>query len=125
MSASTVGDFRMLLRIGRDGNLEIADALDAGDQIGGILIAARMRSVTRAGAAGGIAAQRHNVAHAGVAVVAHDGVDLFARRRHAGEMGGRRQRRLRQYALDRRMRALARSAAGAVGDRDEIAAQAA
>ncbi len=32
---------RVLLRIGRDRHLEVADALDAGDEIGGILVAAR------------------------------------------------------------------------------------
>ena len=121
MSASTVGTVGMLLRIGRHRDFEIAvDALDAGDQIGGVAIAARMRRVLRARAADRIAAQRHDVAHAGVVIIAHDGVDVGAGRGDASQMRGRRQRRFRQDALDRRVRALARRAAGAVGDRDEI-----
>ena len=124
MSASTVGRVGMLLRIGRHRHFEIAmRALDAGDQIGGIAVAARMRRILRARPAGRIAAQRHDVAHAGVVIIAHDGIDVLARRCDAGQMRGRRQRRLRENALDRRVRALARRAAGAVGDRDEIRRQ--
>ena len=46
-----------------------------------------------------------------------------ARRRDAGQMRGRRQRGLRQDALDGRVGALARRAAGAIGDRDEVRRQ--
>src|SRR5262249_61997797 len=73
-----------------------------------------------AGAAEGTPAQRHDVAHAGATVVADHRVDLLAGRGDAGEMGRRDERGLRQDALDGRMRALARGAARAVGDRDEI-----
>ena len=113
----------MFLRISRHGDLEIADALDAGDQIGGVLVAARMRRVFAAGAAYRIAAQCHDVAHAGVAIIAHDAVDFLARRGDAGQMRRRRQRGFRQDALDRRVRAFARRTAGAVGDGDEIRRQ--
>ncbi len=82
-----------------------------------------MRRVSRAGAAQRVAAQRHDVAHAGVVIIAHDGVDFLARRGDAGEMRGRRQRRLVEDALDGGVRALARRAAGAVGHRDEIRRQ--
>ena len=59
------------------------------------------------------------MAHAGVAIVADDVVDFVSRRGDAGEMRGRRQRGLREDALDGGMRTLAGRAAGAVGDRDE------
>ena len=55
-----------------------------------------------------------------VAIVADHVVDLLAGRGDAGEMRGRRQRGLGQDALDGRVGALARRAAGAVGHRDEI-----
>ena len=54
----------MLLRIAGDGHLERRDLLDAFDEIGGIDIAARRRLVALADAPGGIAAQRHDMAHA-------------------------------------------------------------
>ena len=54
------------------------------------------------------------------AIVADHRIDLGARRRDAGEMRRRRQRGLGEDALDRRVGALARRAAGAVGHRDEI-----
>ena len=94
--------------------------LDAGDEIGAVAIAAGMRRVALADAADRIAAQRHDVAHAGRAIVADHVVDLVAGRRHAGQMRRRRERGLGQDALDGRVRALARRAAGAVGDRDEV-----
>ena len=74
--------FRVLLRIGGDGDLEIADRLDAGDEIAGLLVSAGMRLIGRADAAGRIAAQRHDMAHARVPIGAHDVVDfLVASRR--------------------------------------------
>ena len=110
----------MLLRIGRDRDLEIGDALDAGDEIGGVAIAVGMRRVALADAAERIAAQRHDVAHARRHIGCDHLVDLGAGRRHAGEMRGGRERRLGEDALDRRVGALAGRAAGAVGDRDEV-----
>ena len=50
-------------------------------------------------------------------------VDLVARRAHAGQMRGRRQRGLGEDALHRRVGALARRAARAVGHRHEIRPQ--
>ena len=81
MSAASDGLSGMLLRIAGDGHLERRDALQAGDQIGGIDIAARVRLVARAGARRRIAAQRHDVADARVPIVLGDRVDLFASRR--------------------------------------------
>jgi hypothetical protein len=79
----------MLLRIGRDRHLEIADAPEAGDQIRSLVIALRMRLIDRAESAGRIAAQRHDMAHAGLPIGPDDLVDLVARRGDAGEMRGR------------------------------------
>ena len=61
--------------------------------------------------------------HAGLAVAAHDGVDLIARGGDASEMRGRHQLGLGENALHRRVRALARRAAGAIGDGDELRRQ--
>ena len=124
MSASTRRAVGMLLRIGRDRDFEIgAMRLMPATRSAALLVAARMRRIARAGAGERIAAQRHDVAHAGGVIAAHDGVDLLARRGDAGQMRGRRQRRLGQNALDRRMGALAGRAAGAIGDRDELRRQ--
>ena len=71
----------MLLGIAGDRDLEARDFLQAGDEIGRIDIAAGMRLVRAAGAAGGIAAQRHDMADAGVPIIARDSVDLRLRRR--------------------------------------------
>jgi hypothetical protein len=48
-----VGAVGMLLRIGRDRDLDVGDALDAGDEIGAVLVAAGMRRVALADAADG------------------------------------------------------------------------
>ena len=82
----------MLLRIGGDRDLEVGDALDAGDEIGGVDVAAGMRRVALADAAGRIAAQRHDVAHARLRIGGDHRVDLGAGGGDAGEMRRRRQR---------------------------------
>ena len=82
----------MLFRIGRDRDLDVGQALDAGDEIGGIAIAAGMRRVALAETADRIAAQRHDVAHARRAIAADHGVDLVAGGGDAGEMRRRRER---------------------------------
>jgi hypothetical protein len=110
----------MFLRIGGDRHLHVGEALDAGDQIGAVAIATGMRRVALADAADGIPAQRHDVAHASRAIVADHRVDLLAGRGDAGQMRRRGERGLRQNALDGRMRAFARGAARAIGDRNEI-----
>ena len=69
----------MLLGIGRDRDLGVALPLDAGDQIGGVEVAAGMRRVALADAAERIAAQRHDVAHAGRHVARDHRVDVLAR----------------------------------------------
>ena len=114
---------RMLLRVGRDRHFDVGDALDAGNQIGAVGIAAGVRRVFLADAADRIAAQRHDVAHAGLVISADDVIDLATRRAHAGQMRGRRQRGLGEDTLHRRVGALARRAAGAVGDRHEVRPQ--
>ena len=78
MSAATVGAVRMFFRIGGDRYFDVGDALDAADEIGGISIAAGMRRVALADAAGRIAAQRHDMAHAGVRIGTDHRID-FAR----------------------------------------------
>ena len=72
---------RMLLRIASDGDLERRDRLEALDQIGGIDIAAWCRLISIADPARRIAAQRHDMAHAEIPIVADDLVDLSASRR--------------------------------------------
>src|SRR6516165_9542303 len=97
----------MLLRIGRHRDFDVRDALDAGDEIGGVGIAAGMRRVFLTGAADRIAAQRHDVAYAGLRVSADHGVDLIAGRCDAGQMRRRRQRGFAEDALHRHVRSLA------------------
>ena len=113
----------MLLGIGRDRHLEIADPPDAGNEVGGILVSARMRRVGRADAAGRIAAQRHDMRDADVAIIAHHRIDFLARGVDAGQMRRRHKRGLVEHALDGRVRALAGRAAGAVGHRHEMRRQ--
>ena len=109
----------MLLGIGGDRDLEIADRLRRGDEIGGRSIAVGSGFVGRVEAGRRIAAQRDDVAHAGFVIVAKRLVDLAARGADAGQMRRGLHRRFAHDALDRRMGALARRAAGAIGDRDE------
>ena len=119
-----VAAFRMLFRIGRNRDLDVAMLLlDAGDEFGGGLIAIGMGRVGRADAAGRIAAQRHDVADADVVIAADDVVDLAARSSDAGQMRGRQQVGLVEDAGDGGMGALPRRSAGAVGDRDEVGRQ--
>ena len=101
MSVPTSGEFGMLLWIGRDRNLDIGKPLDAGDQIGAVLIAAGMRRVALADAADRIAAQRYDMADAGLAVAADHVVDLSAGGSDAGQMRCRRQRGLAEDAFHR------------------------
>ena len=114
---------RMGFGIGGDADLEIRHLLQPGDEIGGVGIAARVRRIARPDAAGRVAAQRDDVADAGLPIVARDRVDLLARRRDAGQMRGRFERGLLADAAHRRVGALARRAAGAVGHRDEARPQ--
>ena len=109
----------MLLGIAGNRYFEGRDCLDAAREIGGIDVAAGSRGVAGADAAGGIAAERHDMAHADVPIVADDRVDLFPRRVNACQMSCWLELRLLQHARDGCVRALAGRAAGAVGDRDE------
>ena len=113
------GRFRMLLRIGRDGDLELADPADAFDQVGGLVIALRMRLIGRAEPAGRIAPQRHDMAHACRPIGSDDLVDLGAGGGDAGQMRRRLQTGLVDHALDGVVGALAGRAAGAIGHGDE------
>jgi hypothetical protein len=88
----------MGLGIGGDADLEIGDPLQAGDQIGGEGVAAGMRRVALADAARRIAAQRHDMADAGLPIGVRDRVDLGAGRGDAGQM------RRRLSAVSSRMR---------------------
>ncbi len=81
----------MLLGIAGDGDLEVADPLQAGHEIGGVDVAAGMGLVVRAEARRRIAAQRHDVANAGFPIGARDGVDFGLGGVDAGEMRRRPQ----------------------------------
>ena len=121
MSASRLGTLRMLLRIGRDRDLDIGiTLLDAVDQVGRALIAVGMRLVGGADAGGGIAAQRDDMADADIVIARHHVVDLALGRTDAGQMRRRRQPGLFQDAGNGRMGALAGRSPGAIGHRDEI-----
>ncbi len=61
------GAVRMFFRIGGDRYFDVGDAFDAADKVGGIFIAAWMRRETLADRRQRIAAQRHDMAHAGAA----------------------------------------------------------
>src|SRR5262245_35501934 len=69
---------RVLLGVAADGNLERGDTLDAFDEVGGVDVAAGRGLVTFADPSGRIAAQRHDVAHAEIPIIADDAVDLIA-----------------------------------------------
>ena len=114
-----IGRVRVLFRIGCDRNLEIADLPQPFDQGHGIGIAARMRHVARPDAFRGIAAQGHDVAHAGLPIVAHDRIDIGARRANTSEVGGRLELRFLCDPLDCRMGTLPRGTARAIGHRDK------
>src|SRR5262245_14449803 len=109
---------RMLLGVAGDGNLERSNGFDAFDEVGGVDVTAGRRLVAFADPSGRIAAQRHDMAHAEIPIVADDAVDLSAVGGDAGEMGGGGQRRLPQHAPDRGVGALAGRAAGAIGYRN-------
>ena len=70
MSWLDAGALRMHVRIEADADLEVADRPDAGGQFGGVGVAVGARRVGAADLARRIAAQGHDVADAGVPVVA-------------------------------------------------------
>ena len=113
------GRLGMLLGVGRDRDLEVADPLDPLHQFGGRGVAFRMGPVGVADALGRVAAQGHDVAHARVPVGLHHRVDLVAGGVHAGEVGGGLEAGLADHPGDRVVGALAGRAAGPVGHRDE------
>ena len=86
-SAAAARRIRMAFGIGGDRNLERRDLLQARDQLGGIGIAVGMRR-ERLARLGRIAAQRDDVADAGVPIGARDVVDLAAARLDAGQVRG-------------------------------------
>ena len=112
----------MHLRIGRHGDVERRDLLQAGDELGGVAVAARMRPVAGTGF-GGIAAKRDDVAHPDVPIVARDSVDLLARRCNARQVRRRRELGLLEDPLDRRVGALSGRTAGPVSNRDKARMQ--
>ena len=86
------GGLRVLLGIGRDRDLEVADALDAGHEVAGLGVAAGMRPRRRcrrrpAGSPRSATMWRTP----GIPVGVHDLVDLVAGGGDAGEVGGRLQ----------------------------------
>src|ERR1700733_6525200 len=81
--------FGMLLWISGDRYFEIGDAFDAADQIRGILVAAGVGRKALANAAERVAAQRHDMAHAGPGISVNNFVDFRARSSNAGYVRGR------------------------------------
>src|SRR5215468_8340406 len=110
---------RMLLRISRHRHLDVGDAFDAGHQIGSVAITLRMRRVAFADAADRIAPQSNDVADAGRHIGTDHAIDLRSVSCDAGQMRGRRKRRLSDDALNGRVRALPGRSPGPVGDGDE------
>ncbi len=115
--------FRVLLRIGGNRDFEIAYGAQARHQIGRMGVAARRRRIGRSQPPLRIAAQRHDMAHAGVPIAARDFIHLFARRADAGEMRSRLDRGFADDAGDRRVGAFPGGAAGAISDGDEFRLQ--
>ena len=109
----------MPLGIGPDRNLESADLLGVGDELGRRPIAVGMRLVGRVEAGRRVAAQGHDVAHARAVIGGKRLANLVARGADAGEMRGGLHRRLAHQPGDRGVGALAGRAARAVGDGDE------
>ena len=112
--------FGVLLGIGRDRDVEVADRLDAGDEVGRGCVAIRMRHVARSDAGRRIAAQGHDARDAGLRIGPDHAIDIGAARPDAGQMRRRLQGRVRDHARDGAVRALARRPAGAIGHRDEF-----
>ncbi|KAG7666547.1 hypothetical protein KSW81_002826 [Nannochloris sp. 'desiccata'] len=115
--------FRMALGIGRDRNLERVQGLEARDQIGGAGIAfgVRREGGTRRAR---ITSQRDDMADAHAPEAFGGGVGLGLACAHAGEVRGHRHIALAHHAGNRGKAALARGAAGAVGDADEARSEA-
>ena len=109
---------RMHFGIGRDRDLEVGDALQRRDEIGGIGKTVRLRLI-RPAALRRIAAQRDDMANAVGPIGARDLDEFLARRADAGEMRRAGERRLALDAVHDMVRALASRAVRAVGDRDE------
>src|SRR5689334_18782316 len=108
----------MAFGIAGDADLERRGLAQPLDQIRGRGITQFMRLI-RSAHAGHVAAQGDEMADARVPVTAHDLVDLAPGMARACEMRGWLEPGLLDDALDGRMRAFARGAACAIGDRDE------
>ena len=113
----------VLLRISRYGHFDVGEPFDAGNEIGGIAITSGVRRVAFTDAADRIAAQRHDVTHAGSTIIADHAVDLIACRRNASEMGRRYECSLGQNAFDRAVGAFTSGAARAISHGDEMGPQ--
>jgi hypothetical protein len=107
----------MLFRIGGHRHLEIAERLDACDEISRMGVAARMRLVARADPRRRIAAQGDDMANPGLPVGTDDRIDLLARCTDAGEMGGGTDVCLAHHARHGAVGPLTCGAAGAIGHR--------
>src|SRR3984893_9495491 len=114
--------FRVGLGIGGDADLEIGDALQSPDEIGGISVAAGIWRVML-DAAGRITAQRNDVADPGMPVTMRHRIDFGSGGGNAGEMGRRFERGLVADAPDRRVRALTGRAARPIGHRHKTRGQ--
>ena len=111
----------MLLGIGGDRDFNIwITLLDASDQIGGRSVAFGVRRISRAEPAGGVAAQRHDMADANLVISRHHLIDIAAWRVNAGEMRRRREAGFGEDAGNGRVGAFPGRTAGAIGHRNEI-----
>src|SRR5665213_1920784 len=108
----------MALGIEGYADLEIADPADACDQFRRGLIAVGMGPIG-AGHVRHVAAQSDDMADARIPIGTDNVVDLATGMADASEMRGRLEAGFLDDALDGVMRALARAAARAIGDRDE------
>ena len=108
----------MALRIGSDRHLK-AHVGGVQDQFGGRSIAAGRGFVRRIEAGWRIAAQGHDVAHAGGMIVAKRLANFITCGADTGQMRRGLHRRLARHAFDQRVGALAGRTAGAVSDRHE------
>lgn len=97
----------MFFGIGRDTDLEWRHRTNAAHEVGRGLITIAMRAVSLT-RIGHVAAQSHNVAHAGLPVIADDVVDDLAWRADTGEMCRGSQAGLVDDPFHRGMGAVAR-----------------
>ena len=109
----------MAFRVGGDADFKIGDALQPVNKIGGISVTVLWR-LEFIRALGRIASQCHHMTHAGVPIAPGGVIDFAAAVADAGQMRRRNEIGIAQDALHGIESALARAAAGAIGNGDEF-----